>query len=78
MMLLLLQSPHERGDDMPTQTRAPRITIDVTQEVIQAAIPADSSHCMIAEAVPDKIGGTPPPLSRYARRRAFGLRALVR
>ncbi|HYW89971.1 MAG TPA: hypothetical protein VFB50_19515 [Chloroflexota bacterium] len=31
--------------------KLPRITVNVTEELIDAAIPLDSSHCMIADAI---------------------------
>jgi len=31
--------------------RSPRVRLEVTDELIQAAVPKDSNHCMIAEAV---------------------------
>src|SRR5437899_7159508 len=31
--------------------RSPRLRLDVTEELIQKAVPKDSKHCMIAEAV---------------------------
>lgn len=35
----------------PKTTRAVRVPVSVTSEMIQAAIPKDSAHCMIADAV---------------------------
>ena len=31
--------------------RSPRIDVEITEEIIEIAIPRDSSHCMIADAV---------------------------
>ena len=36
---------------MERTPRSPRLKIEVTEEIINAAVPRDSSHCMIAEAV---------------------------
>lgn len=36
---------------MPRHPRAPRVTLEVTDEMIDDAIPRDSSYCVFAEAV---------------------------
>lgn len=43
-----------RGQARP---RAPRVTVQVTKEIIEAAEKRDSSHCMIAEAVKSAVPG---------------------
>ena len=34
-----------------TLKRSPRIAVEITEEIIDIAVPRDSSHCMIADAV---------------------------
>jgi hypothetical protein len=45
----------KRVENTPTGPRAPRIDFDVTAEHIAAAVPRDSGHCMIADALRDAI-----------------------
>lgn len=52
------------------------------REVARAARGAALSKAQLSPSekgnVPDRIGGSPPPVTPFARRREFGLRALVR
>jgi len=76
----------------PEVRRSPRLTIEVSREIIQNATQRDSSHCMIADAVraavPNAEGveaenpepkneGQELPIGNLATRREFGLRAMV-
>lgn len=40
-----------RAEKKKRLPHAPRLTLEVTQEIIDAAVPRDSGHCVIADAV---------------------------
>ncbi len=44
-------SPSGRPSGIPNRVRAPQIDVRVTEELIAGAVPRNSGHCMVADAV---------------------------